>query len=119
MEVAETQAVAVYEKMKKENPIVKIQKEQDVKYKTKEATSLDKATSEDKADLDTVQSELSGVVETLASLAKQCTSKVETYAEKKAARDAEIAGLKEALTILEQQTVLLETNSRRMLRGRR
>jgi len=117
MEVAETQAVAVYEKMKKENPITKITKEQDVKYKTKEAASLDKTTSEDKADLDTVQSELSGVVETLASLAKQCTSKVETYAERTAARAAEIAGLKEALSILEEQTVLLQSKSRRMLRG--
>jgi len=117
MEVAETQAVAVYEKMKKENPITKITKEQDVKYKTKEAASLDKTTAEDKADLDTVQSELSAVVETLASLAKQCTSKVESYSERTAARAAEIAGLKEALSILEEQTVLLQSKSRRLLRG--
>mmetsp|Transcript_4079 Transcript_4079/g.7206 ORF Transcript_4079/g.7206 Transcript_4079/m.7206 type:complete len:689 (+) Transcript_4079:81-2147(+) len=119
MEVAETQAVAVYEKMKKENPITRIQKEQDVKYKTKEATSLDKATSEDQSDLETVQSELSGVVESLASLAKQCTSKVETYSERKASREAEIAGLKEALSILEEQTVLLQSKSKRLLRGLR
>mmetsp|Transcript_97322 Transcript_97322/g.177945 ORF Transcript_97322/g.177945 Transcript_97322/m.177945 type:complete len:684 (+) Transcript_97322:59-2110(+) len=119
MEVAETQAVAVYDEMKKENPIIKIQKEQDVKYKTKEATSLDKATSEDQSDLETVQSELSGVVESLASLAKQCTSKVETYSERKASREAEIAGLKEALSILEEQTVLLQSKSKRLLRGLR
>jgi len=116
MEVAETQAVAVYEKMKKENPITRIQKEQDVKYKTKEAAGLSKGTAEDNADLETVQSELSGVVESLASLAQQCTSKVETYAERTAARAAEIAGLKEALSILEEQTVLLQAKSKRLLR---
>mmetsp|Transcript_158201 Transcript_158201/g.288381 ORF Transcript_158201/g.288381 Transcript_158201/m.288381 type:complete len:678 (-) Transcript_158201:76-2109(-) len=119
MTVAETTAAAEYEKMKEENKLTVATKEQDVKYKAKEAAALAKSTAEDQGDLETVESELSAVVESLASITQQCTSKVETYAEKKAARDAEIAGLKEALTILEQQTVLLETNSRRMLRGRR
>mmetsp|Transcript_146089 Transcript_146089/g.266222 ORF Transcript_146089/g.266222 Transcript_146089/m.266222 type:complete len:225 (-) Transcript_146089:58-732(-) len=118
MEVAESSEASAYEKMKKANAITKVSKEQEVKYETKEAASLDKATAEVTADLETTQSELSGVMETLASLAKSCTSKVESYAARTAARASEIAGLKEALSILEEQTVLLQSKSRRLLRGR-
>merc|ERR1719378_1838722 len=39
----EEEAAAAYEKQTKENEIAKTTKEQDVKYKTKEAKSLDKA----------------------------------------------------------------------------
>jgi len=118
MEVAESTAAAAYEKMKKSNAITKVSKEQEVKYETNEAAALDKATAEDTADLETVQSELTGVMESLASLATSCTSKVESYSARTAARASEIAGLKEALSILEQQTVLLQSKSRRLLRGR-
>merc|ERR1719506_3227672 len=43
MIAGEEAAAAAYEKQTKENEITRTTKEQDVKYKTKEATSLDKA----------------------------------------------------------------------------
>lgn len=54
-------------------------------------------------------SELAAVNGYLAKLKPECESKVMSYAEKKAAREAEIAGLKEALSILEGSAVLAQT----------
>merc|ERR1712113_660460 len=99
-----------------ENQIEKAAKDQDVKYKSKEASDLDKAVSEDTADRSGVQTELDAVNEYLDSLHKQCDEKVEPYAERKRRREAEIAGLKEALTILEGRA-LLQTKAHRFLQA--
>merc|ERR1712048_1441899 len=96
MVAAEQEAAQTYDKETKENAIEKTTKEQDVKYKTKEAAALDKAIAELSADREGIQEELDAVNEYLDSLDKKCTYKVETYAERKARREAEIAGLKEA-----------------------
>merc|ERR1712194_123974 len=58
MVAAEQMAAAGYEKETKENAIEKTTKTQDVKYKTKEAASLDKAVAELSTDLEGVQAEL-------------------------------------------------------------
>merc|ERR1719157_10199 len=81
MVAAEQMAAAGYEKETKENAIEKTTKNQDVKYKTKEAASLDKAVAELSTDLEGVQAELEAVNEYLASLEKKCTYKVESYEE--------------------------------------
>merc|ERR1719409_2680836 len=117
MVAAEQTAAAVYEKETKENAIEKTTKEQDVKYKTKEAAGLDKAVSELTADREGVESELEAVNEYLASLDKKCTYKVESYEERKARREAEINGLKEALEILESETAFVQTAHHHALRG--
>jgi len=117
MVAAEQMAAAGYEKETKENAIEKTTKNQDVKYKTKEAASLDKAVAELSTDLEGVQAELEAVNEYLASLEKKCTYKVESYAERKSRREAEITGLKEALEILESETALMQTASHHALRG--
>merc|ERR1719240_1109226 len=78
MVAAEQTAAATYEKETKENEIEKTTKTQDVKYKTKEAASLDKAVSELGSDRDSVQSELDAGNEYLESLDKKCTYKVES-----------------------------------------
>merc|ERR1719214_126970 len=99
---------------------MKVTKEQDVKYKTKEAKDLDKATAEATADREGLQTELDAVLKYWDSLTDQCVAKVEPYEERKRRREAEIAGLKEALAILEGEAVLLQqTSSRRQhtLRG--
>merc|ERR1719482_2213136 len=117
MVAAEQTAAAAFEKETQENEIEKTTKTQDVKYKTKEAASLDKAVSELSSDRDSVQSELDAVNEYLESLEKKCTYKVESYEERKARREAEINGLKEALDILESEAALVQTSSSHALRG--
>jgi len=117
MVAAEQTAAAGYEKESQENEIEKTTKTQDVKYKTKEGASLDKAVSELSSDRDSVQSELDAVNEYLESLNKKCTYKVESYEERKARREAEINGLKEALDILESEAALVQTSSSHALRG--
>merc|ERR1719150_2649372 len=102
----EEMAAADYEKETKENAIDKVTKEQDVKYKSKEADELDAAVAEATADKTGVQAELDPVLKYLKTLEDRCIAKAETYEEKKAKRDAEIAGLKEALSILEGQSFL-------------
>merc|ERR1711972_346067 len=112
----EEAAAAAYDKQTKENQITKTAKDQDVRYKQKESSDLDKSVTEATADRAGVQTELDAVNEYLDSLHKQCDEKVEPYAERKRRREAEIAGLKEALTILEGQA-LLQQASKRSLRG--
>merc|ERR1719299_135151 len=92
-------------------------KAQDEKYKTKEFTSLDKTVKELTSDKEGVQTELDAALEYLAKINERCIAKAEPYAEIKARREAEIAGLKEALDILESETALLQKSSRRTLRG--
>merc|ERR1711933_543164 len=109
----EEMAAATYEKETKENEIEKVTKGQDVKYKTKEADELDAAVAEATADKTGVQAELDPVLKYLKTLEDRCIAKAETYEEKKAKREAEIAGLKEALSILEGQSVFLQRKARR------
>merc|ERR1740129_1588482 len=92
-------------------------KDQDVKYKAKEAADLDKAVESDSTDRSGVQAELDAVNEYLDSLHEKCDETVEPYAERKRRREAEIAGLKEALIILEGQASLAQLKTRHFLRG--
>merc|ERR1719161_1927180 len=113
---AEETAAAEYEQQTKENDIAKTTKTQDVKYKTKEAKSLDKSTAEATSDRSGLETELNSVDEYYESLKKQCIAKPESYEERKKRREAEIAGLKEALGILSGTAVFLQ-NSQSSLRG--
>jgi len=117
LEAIESQAASAYDAQTKENAVSKTTKEQDVKYKTKEAAGLDKSASELSTDREGVQSELDATLEYLAGLEKKCTYKVESYAERKARRESEIAGLKNALDILESETAFVQTKASRALRG--
>merc|ERR1719389_12265 len=117
MESAESNAVAEYEKVTYMNKVATTSKGQDVKYKTKEAAGLDKATSEAASDRDGVQAELDALVEYLSKLDKMCVAKAEPYAERKRRRDAELAGLKQALEILEGEAVLIQEKAKHALRG--
>merc|ERR1719181_664971 len=94
----------------------KADKAHDVKYKTKEATGLDKSNAELTSDKENVETELAAVNEYLKKVEDECIAKPETYEDRKARREAEIAGLKEALTVLESETAFIQKGSR-TLRG--
>jgi chromosome segregation ATPase len=112
----EEAAASEYEEQSKQNAVDKTNKEQDVKYKTEEAATRDKETAEAKTDREGVQKELDAVQAVLKSLHEQCDETVTPYEELKRRREAEIAGLKEALSILEGEAVLLQraSSSRRL-----
>jgi len=110
-EEEEAAAQTDYEKVTQENKVTKTTKEQDVKYKTKEFTSLDKEIAELTGDREGAQTELDAVLEYYEKIKDQCIAKPEPYAERKKRREAEIAGLKEALGILEGQAFLQRKSS--------
>jgi chromosome segregation ATPase len=116
MTAAEESAVAEYETDTKENEIAKVTKQQDVKYKTKESNGLDKSSAEATSDKEGVKSELAAVDEYLKELEGRCVAKAETYAERKERREAEIAGLKEGLEVLENETAFIQKKATKFLR---
>merc|ERR1719387_964609 len=107
-ETQEADAEAEYQKTTQTNKVTKTIKDQDVKYKTKEFKGLDKAISELSGDKETANTELSAVLEYDAKIKERCIAKPETYEDRKARREAEISGLKEALSILEGETVFAQ-----------
>merc|ERR1719316_1434111 len=108
IEMEEADGASTYETTKQQNKMTKTQKDQDVKYMTAEAKSLDKAVSELSSDKAGVVTEMSAVLEYRSKLDSKCVKKAETYEERKAKREAEINGLKEALTILESEAAFLQ-----------
>merc|ERR1719238_1427167 len=117
MTAEEQSAAADHESYSKQDEIDRTAKGQDVKYKTKEAAGLDKAVSDLSSDLSTVTDELTAVLSGLDKLKEMCVAKAEPYAERKARRESEIAGLKEALQILESEAALVQVSSKHSLRG--
>merc|ERR1719183_773941 len=117
MTAEEDSAAADYKAYVKEDEIATVKKQQDLKYKTKNAASLDKGVSELSGDLAATSDELAAVVSALDKLKDMCVAKAEPYAERKARRESEIAGLKEALNILEGEAALLQKGTRHTPRG--
>merc|ERR550525_282316 len=116
-ESEEADAQSEYEKITQENSVTKTTKDQSVKYKSQEATSQDKTAAEYKADRETASTELSAVQEYFGKIKDRCIAKPETYAARKARREEEIKGLKEALSILEDETALVQRKRRGSFRG--
>ena len=111
LSLAEDQAENGYQKVTQENKVTKVSKEQDVKYKEQESANLKKSAGELTSDQDSSNAELSAVVQYLAKLNGMCVAKAETYEEKARRRTAEIAGLKEALSILSESAFLQKAQS--------
>jgi hypothetical protein len=101
----EEAAAAAYKKLSEENALSKTTKLTAIKAKESEVMSLKVQLSHHSEDHDSVSEELDAVNAYLDKLKPQCESKVVSYAEKKAAREAEIEGLKEALSLLEGNTI--------------
>merc|ERR1719171_1007075 len=100
-ETAEDTAADSYAKQTEENKISKVTKETDSKAKQSEIKSLTVQLGHHKEDHASTSEELDAVNLYIDKLRPQCEEKAMSYEEKKAAREAEIAGLKEALEILE------------------
>ena len=84
-----------------------------------EITSLRNTLAELKSDRDTANTEAAAVLEYDTQLKGRCIAKPETYESRKQRREAELAGLKEALSILEDEGSFLQKRKRRarLMRG--
>jgi len=116
-ESEESDAQSEYETVTQENKATKATKEQDVKYKTRELKSLDTTMSELSSDRETSNSELSAVLEYYGKVKDRCIAKPESYEERKKRREAEISGLKEALSVLNDETAFMQRKRRGSFRG--
>jgi ABC-type transporter Mla subunit MlaD len=105
-----------YETETQKNKLTKAEKDQDVKFKTKEFKSLDNAMNGYKQDSSTVQSELDAVTEYFSQIKARCIAQPSSYEEVQKRRTAEIKGLKEALDILESETAFTQ-RAKHALRG--
>jgi hypothetical protein len=103
-QAAEDLAQSEYEALTEDNKVLTAEKTTAVKYKNKDKKETEAFLSETKDDLGTTTEELDAVLEYYDKLKPQCIAKPEPYAERKKRREKEIAGLKEALDILEAES---------------
>jgi len=99
-EASEKEAQASYDKLTEQNTITKAASTEEVKGKEAKVKSEETALLNYKEDFATTGKELDAVLAYLDKLKPQCETKVMSYAERVAKREAEIEGLKEALDIL-------------------
>eukprot|EP00929_Paragymnodinium_shiwhaense_P118141 TRINITY_DN8987_c1_g1_i1.p1 TRINITY_DN8987_c1_g1~~TRINITY_DN8987_c1_g1_i1.p1 ORF type:complete len:707 (-),score=311.13 TRINITY_DN8987_c1_g1_i1:196-2316(-) len=108
VETEEADEVASFEKDTQQFKVAKAEKDQDVKYKTQQYMGLDKSITEISADRDTAGSELSAVEDYYTKLQDRCLGKADPYEERAKRREAEIEGLKEALSTLSSEAALVQ-----------
>merc|ERR1719316_159983 len=99
-EAAEKEAQSNYDKLTEQNTVTKAANTAEVKGKEAKVKSEEIALLNYKEDFATTGKELDAVLAYLDKLKPQCETKVMSYAERVAKREAEIEGLKEALEIL-------------------
>jgi len=114
IETEEMEKAKAYAKMSDENKVSKAQKLADAKAKASEVKSLSVAIENTGTDKDMVSKELDAVLSYLDKLKPQCETKAMSYEEKKARREAEIEGLKEALQILDGSSVFLQEGLKKL-----
>jgi len=107
-EQEESDEADFHEEQTQKNSVTKTEKSQAVTYKTQEFKSLDKSLADMAGDKETMSVQLKAVEEYYAKIKDRCIAKPETYEERKRRRDAEISGLKDALSILESETALVQ-----------
>merc|ERR1719191_1296696 len=106
LETDESEAIASYKKLLEENKASAAAKGDEIKSSETEIKVLDVALAGDTEDWKMTNKELDAVMEYVEKLKPQCDVKVLTYEEKKAKREAEIEGLKEALQILDSPALV-------------
>jgi len=108
-EATEDEAAKAYKALSDENKVSKVTKETEAKGKASEVKSLTVQLEHSKEDHASVSKELDAVLAYIDKLKPQCEQKAMSYEEKKAKREAEIEGLKEALNILSGPMLLVQT----------
>merc|ERR1719161_2055101 len=110
--LAESDAQAAFDKMSTENKVAKATKQAEVKAMESQIKSVSSSLEMSKEDQASTGKELDAVLAYLDKLKPECETKAMSYEEKKAAREAEIEGLKEALDILSGKGIaLMQTGS--------
>eukprot|EP00440_Ansanella_granifera_P068209 gb/GFBE01073997.1/.p1 GENE.gb/GFBE01073997.1/~~gb/GFBE01073997.1/.p1 ORF type:complete len:681 (+),score=232.05 gb/GFBE01073997.1/:1-2043(+) len=99
-ESKESAAAEEYDKSTKEAQINSELQKKDMQHKTQQAAALKKQLSELEGDSSLAGEELSAVKEYEVQLQQQCVIKGESFEERKAKREADIAGLREAIDAL-------------------
>jgi len=99
-----------YKKMIQDNAVSKAAKSSDIKNKESEVKSLDNLINETQMDVNDATSEKEAVVAYQSKLKKNCETKTPSYEERQARRKAEMDGLKNALAILNGDSVALMQN---------
>merc|ERR1719217_748657 len=90
--------------MMQANKVTLATKEAEIKGAESQIKSLKVTISDTGGDLKMVTKEKEAVQDYIDKLKPQCEGRVVPYEERKAKRDAEIAGLKEGLAILEEES---------------
>lgn len=96
----EREAVEAYEKLTNENEVAKTNKLMEIKTSESQIMSLTEAAGDYTIDKDEATKTMDAIVAYAEKLKPQCENRVVPYAERKAKREAEIEGLKEAFQIL-------------------
>merc|ERR1719156_18059 len=118
-EATEDEAAKAYKSLTDENKVSKATKEAEAKGKASEVKSLTVQLEHSKEAHASVSEELGAVNAYIDKLRPQCEEKAMSYEEKKAKREAEIAGLKEALEILSGDGLALVQTKRKLRQIRR
>lgn len=111
VQATEDEAAKAFDKLTTENKISKAAKLAEAKGKKSELKSVSSSVEMSKEDQSATSQELDAVLAYFDKLKPECESKAMSYEEKKAAREAEMEGLKEALNIL-SGTALVQTGRR-------
>merc|ERR1719387_376445 len=102
---AEREAAKAHAELVQANKVSKASKSAEIKGNESEIKSLSVAIHNFKTDKKSATGELDTVLEYIEKLKPQCQGRTVPYAERKAKREAEIDGLKDALAILEKDGV--------------
>jgi chromosome segregation ATPase len=100
-QATEREAVKAYEALEGDSKVVKATKTAEIKAAEAQIKMLDVSLQESGEDKKMAEKEKMAIEEYIEKLKPQCQGRVVPYAERKAKREAEIAGLKEGLAILE------------------
>jgi len=106
----EREAVEAYEKLTNENELAKTSKKMEIKTSESQVMSLTEAIGDYTTDKTESTKTMDAILAYIDKLKPTCENRVVPYAERKAKREAEIEGLKEAFQILVETSEAMNAN---------